>query len=161
MVETKTGYPTAEMYIKNEKLQLFIAEGIITLEEFVEVGLTILYSKDLLPALLNKGEKEIEAEIKSWYNNEKTIDEILKLELAGDTFEQFYEFLSDNFNIDFDLKLLISKKQAMLILAALLHTKIHAITIEWPNGQTESFEWFRKKLYIVRYTLLQNFENIQ
>ena len=71
MVETKTGYPTAEMYIKNEKLQLFISEGIITLEEFVEVGLTILYSKDLLPELSNKGEKEIEAEIKSWYNNEK------------------------------------------------------------------------------------------
>ena len=105
-----------------------------------------LYAKDLLPALADKTAEEIEIMIKSWYDEEITIDEIVK-EIYDykdyTTFEELCAGENEIFGATQEQDYLISKEQFMIVLASKVYTLTHPVVIEYPNGTSEELDWWQ------------------
>ena len=156
LVKIKTGYETTEILIK------YMIVNELDQDTIVYIGLKLLYAKDLLPILSEKTTEEIQMVVESWYNNEKTIDQITKeaaatQDITVETFEEFYASLSIPFGITDEAAYIFNRKQAMLIVASAAYVDTHPLVIKYPDETVKEYNWF-EETYVEdeSYTLTKN-----
>ena len=142
IVKANTPYATIESLGKN-----MIADGFKSVNTFMDLGRAILYAKDMLPELSNKTAEEMSLIITSWYNNEKTIDEITKKVAINqgievNSFEEWYAGISMTFGMEDPSAYIFSREQAMLMIASGAYTETHPVVIKYPNGTTKEIDWY-------------------